>query len=53
MSCIEQGENRRVLLTSTGNMRGGIATNSLLNHVFSKFQEADPTIEGDRYDDRR
>lgn len=53
MSCIEQEKNVRVLLTSTGNMRGRIASNSLMNHVLARFQAADSTIEVDRYTGRR
>jgi hypothetical protein len=44
LSCLGSEGTTRVLLTSTGNMRGRIMSNSLLKHVLSKLQEGDPQI---------
>ena len=44
---IANGAGSKVMLTSTGNMRGRVVTNSLMKHVLEKFMEKDPTISPD------
>jgi hypothetical protein len=41
---LRQEGGSRILLSSKGNMRGRVMTNSLMNHVLEKFQGADPGI---------
>lgn len=53
MSCLKQDNGIRVLLTSTGNIRGRVVSNSLLNHILGEFQSADSGIVVDRYTGRR
>ncbi|MGW2935618.1 hypothetical protein ACWDA7_28035 [Streptomyces sp. NPDC001156] len=43
----------KLMLTSTGNMRGRLLTNSLMKHVLAKFQEVDPSIDPDQYSAHR
>lgn len=50
---IDDGGGSKLMLTSVGNMRGRMFTNSLLKHVLGKFTEADPGIEPEEYSSRR
>jgi hypothetical protein len=41
-----------ILLSSKGNMRGRVMTNSLMSHVLKQFQTADPGIAPDGHSER-
>lgn len=45
LGCLSIEAGTKVMLTSTGNVRGRVVTNSLLKHVVGKMQEEDPQID--------
>jgi len=53
LGCLSVETGTRVMLTSTGNMRGRVISNSLLKHVVSKLQEEDPQIKPETSTGRR
>lgn len=52
LSCKREDLGTYVSLRSAGNMRGRVATNSLMKHVLSKISEADATIDPARFSGR-
>jgi hypothetical protein len=49
LSCKRTDACTYVSLRSAGNMRGRLATNSLMKHVLNKIEDADRTIKPERF----
>jgi hypothetical protein len=52
LSCKRTDAGTYASLRSAGNMRGRLATNSLMKHVLNKIAEADPTVNPERFSGR-
>jgi hypothetical protein len=53
LGCLSEEGCTRVMLTSTGNMRGRMVTNSLLKHLVDKIHDEDSTIAPETSTGRR